>query len=183
MLQGGTPRGTKVPARSRKNIRLVSDRVRQTLDLLYPRIDVQRFLEHVLLDKLGVVFHIGTLEEMGEDEALTFPDRDEILVREDVYDALRRGELRPRFTIMHEFAHWVLHPGIPLAKSTRRGMHEFFEDSEWQADAFAGEFLMPAYLVVKHCRTAAQAAKIFGVSMDAAIVRVNVLRMEGLLRR
>ena len=183
MAQGGTPRGTKVPARSRRHLRLISDRARQALGLLDPCIDVLRFLEHTLLDKLGVVFHVGTMEDMGEDEARTYPDRDEIVVREDVYEALRRGDLRARFTVIHEFAHWVLHPGIALAKSARRGAHEFFEDSEWQADALAAEFLMPAHLVVKRCRTAAQVAALFGVSMDAAIVRVNVLKAEGLLRR
>jgi Zn-dependent peptidase ImmA (M78 family) len=173
----------KVPGRSRKKIRSISDRVRQALELIEPRIDVQRFLEHDLLEKLDVVFHIAEMEDMGEDEALTFPDRHEIHVREDVYEALRRGDLRARFTVIHEFAHWVLHPRIALARSSRPGAHQFFEDSEWQADAFAAEFLMPADLVIKYCKTAAQVAAMFGVSMDAAIIRVNVLKAEGLLRR
>jgi len=148
-----------------------------------PLIDVQRFLEHDLLDKLGIVFHVGEIEDMGEDEALTFPDRHEIHIREDVYERLRRGDLRARFTVIHEFAHWVLHPGLGLARSAKGSVHQFFQDSEWQADAFAGEFLMPADLVIKHCKTAAQVAAMFGVSMGAAIVRINVLKAEGLLRR
>jgi hypothetical protein len=181
--QGGKPRGVKVHGRSRQEIRAISDRIRETLNLLQPRLDVQRFLEHDLFAKAGIVFHVAKPEEMGKNEALTFPDRDEIHIRADVYDALTRGDLRARFTVVHEFAHWLLHPDLGLGRSSPGSMHQFFEDSEWQADAFAAEFLMPKNLLVKHCRTAVQAAAMFGVSLDTAIVRVNVLRAEGLMRR
>jgi hypothetical protein len=181
--QGSKPRGLKVQGRSRQEIRAVSDRIRETLGLLLPRPDVQRFLEHDLFDKAGIVFHVAEIDDMGQNEALTFPDRDEIHIRADVYDALVGGDLRARFTVIHEFAHWLLHPDLGLARSSPGSMHQFFEDSEWQADAFAAEFLMPADLLVKHCRTAVQAAAMFGVSLDVAITRVNVLRAEGLMRR
>ena len=181
--QAATPKGVKVHGRSRHKIRTISDGIRETLGLFQPRLDVQRFLEHELFDKAGIVFHVAEIDEMGQNEALTFPDRDEIYIRADVYDALVRGDLRARFTVVHEFAHWLLHPDLGLARSSPGSMHQFFEDSEWQADAFAAEFLMPADLLIKHCRTAVQVAALFGVSLDAAIIRVNVLRAEGLMRR
>jgi Zn-dependent peptidase ImmA (M78 family) len=61
--------------------------------------------------------------------------------------------------------------------------HRHYEDSEWQADAFAAEFLMPLEHVLRLPRLTAAAASVrFKVSLRAAMVRMNVLRNEGLLR-
>lgn len=182
MMQRGLPRGIKVPGRSRQIIRRISDRVRSLLNLRDPYIDLIRLVEHRLYEE-GLILHIAEAEELGEDEARAFPDIDEIHIREDVYAALRSGERRARFTVAHEIGHWILHPDVALARNARDGRHDFFEDSEWQADCFAAEFLMPAQMVIKWCSTANAVSEEFGVSLDAAIIRVQVLRSEGLLRR
>lgn len=65
-----------------------------------------------------------------------------MFIRKDVYDALHAGDPRARFTIAHEFGHFVLHDGIALARSNARS-HKVYEDSEWQANCFAAELLAP----------------------------------------
>jgi len=40
----------------------------------------------------------------------------------------------------------TVHRGVPLRRSATPLNHQPFEDSEWQSDAFAAEFLMPVDL-------------------------------------
>jgi len=182
MQQGGLPRGVKVPIRSRKNIRRVSDRLRIALGLRDPYIDIERLLEH-RLDEMGLVYDIADHQELSGNEAVTVPERNEIIIRSDVYQALRRGEHRARFTVVHEIGHWFLHHGVGLASNPTAGRHQFFEDSEWQADCFAAEFLMPAGIVARGFFTGNAVSQEFGVSLEAAIIRLKVLRSEGLMPR
>jgi Zn-dependent peptidase ImmA (M78 family) len=183
MRQGEPPRGVRVSRRGQLEVRQIAMRVREKLGLYDPYVDMMRLLEH-RLHVLGVDFDVRDEDEMGGDEACTLPDRNEIRIRLDVYNALEVGNRRARFTVAHELGHLVLHPGIVLARSLRIGTHSFDEDSESQADGFAAEFLMPVDLVVaRRCRTAAQVSEMFAVSMDAALIRVKALRTEGLLRR
>ena len=82
-----------------------------------------------------------------------------------------------RFTLAHEFGHMVLHnsevQGFPRAIS-RESNHKPFRDSEWQADAFAAELMMPA----ERARglSAEEIARRFGVSLQAARIRESVLK-------
>lgn len=179
-MQGGVPRGIRVPAQSRQHIRAKSDLLREFLALGTHPYNVENF-EH-WLDRLEVVFHVAEQAELGDREGITLPDQDEIHLREDVYEALLRGEPRARFTAVHELGHWTLRHSTALPRLPRGETHTYFEDSEWQADAFAAEFLMPAEHA-KGYRSAVNLAKAFGVSLDSAIIRMKVLRSEGLLRR
>ena len=78
-----------------------------------------------------------------------------ITLSEESYDDLENGGARARFTLAHELGHVVLHPHELLRLSSvphsiaayYRGEHQphkIFYDTEWQADSFAGAFLMPA---------------------------------------
>ncbi|KJV35841.1 hypothetical protein VI08_06665 [Luteibacter yeojuensis] len=131
------------------------------------------------LPKVWPDFYLGSkgLDEMGDDHGWTFPDKAEIWLREDVYDGLRTDRGRDRFTAAHELGHLVLH-GCPLARSRRpSGELPLFRDSEWQADNFAGEFLMPVEVVRKFPDPWTLAAECV-VSEQAASVRINELRRE-----
>ena len=72
-----------------------------------------------------------------------------IILRADTYDALcdvsDPKHCRARFTVAHEIGHLILHEGFALARGAVR--HKHYEDSEWQADTFAAELLMPTFLV------------------------------------
>lgn len=69
------------------------------------------------------------------------------------YEDLEREDPRARFTLAHEIGHAALHAAelvrlsqIPHQERAllRGGEHRVFENSEWQADNFAGALLMPA---------------------------------------
>jgi hypothetical protein len=179
----GPPRGVKVPATNRAAVRELTADLRRHFGLVDPYLDVVRFIEHKLAAGVGLVFAVQPRSVLGDDEGRTYPDRRRLELRDDVYMALRAGDPRARFTAMHEAGHLLLHPGIPLRRTAAVATHAAFEDSEWQADCFAAEILMPVeHMMLMPYRTAAYAAKIFGVSLRAAMIRVATLKAEGVFR-
>jgi Zn-dependent peptidase ImmA (M78 family) len=116
---------------------------------------------------------IGTQKEMGNRHGITCRDENYIMIREDVYDGACRGEGRDRFTCAHEVGHFLLHSNssVKLARLEKGLKIKPYEDPEWQANAFAGELLVPNYLV-----KGMKAIKISldcGVSVEAARIQIS----------
>jgi Zn-dependent peptidase ImmA (M78 family) len=111
--------------------------------------------------------------ELGDAEATTSMTEKTIKISESCYEAARRGESRYEFTLAHELGHLLLHTGRPvqLARGTKV---KAFVDAEWQADTFAGAFLMPAD-EVRRCGSTSEIMRKFGVSRQAAEVRCRIL--------
>ncbi|MFE9425304.1 ImmA/IrrE family metallo-endopeptidase [Kitasatospora sp. NPDC006697] len=99
------------------------------------------------------------------------------------------GEKRQRFTIAHEIAHLVLHPGKPLILD--RQVKVNFRDAtsstatdeeEMQANAFAAALLMPKFLVAErlhhHLERDAHVADVDIVKRIAADFDVSIQAME-----
>lgn len=107
---------------------------------------------------------------MGDTEAAMSPDRMKMCIRRDVYEALHNGDLRARFTIAHEFGHFMLHEGVALARGGSQE-HKIYEDSEWQANSFAAELLAP----VSQCKglTEDEIMQKFQVSRQCAGFRLK----------
>ena len=110
----------------------------------------------------------------------------EILATHETYDWLERGYPRGGFFVAHELGHCLLHtdqlvrlaqmPKAQQAALHRGGEevgHQIYQDTEWQANAFAGALLMPARglltleqehgelsppIIVEHFRVSAEAA-------------------------
>jgi Zn-dependent peptidase ImmA (M78 family) len=113
----------------------------------------------------------------------------EILASERVYAWLEAKHPRAAYFITHELGHCLLHTDqlIRLAQmptnrqaAFHRGqtMHKSFEDTEWQANAFASAVLMPAHGLVALEREygyldISLIAQRFGVSTEAAGYRLN----------
>jgi len=76
-------------------------------------------------------------------------DSNTVIIREDAYENARVGKGRDRFTIAHEIGHAILHNMglIPLSRTYPGEKIKTYEGIEWQADAFAGEFLCPAFVI------------------------------------
>jgi len=155
---------------SRKNIRNMAHMIRileGCTDKYY--FDIVHFLE-VTLPKLdnNFSFYIRTQEEMGECHGLTFPDRNEIQIREDVYERAYNGSGRDRLTMAHELFHLLQHEkeNISFARMEKSRRVETFRDPEWQADAFGGELLIPHHLIGG--MTAGEICEKCGVSSKAA---------------
>ena len=136
---------------SRKQIRRLVEYVRKLAkiedEVFFP---ILQFVENVLpviFDDFQ--FEVVPMEEMGNKHGESFPNRNIIRIREDVYMRAVRGEGRDRLTIAHEVGHFFMHEAdsISLCQLARGEKLRAFEDPEWQADAFGGELLAPAHLI------------------------------------
>ncbi|MFV5368234.1 ImmA/IrrE family metallo-endopeptidase [Acinetobacter junii] len=171
------PRGVKVAPLSKQSINQKARILRDKLFKLKPdeSIDLSKILEHKL-HSLGVIYDVWEIDEMPDVEALTNPDAMTIILRADTYDALcnplHPKYHRARFTVAHEIGHLFLHEGFALARGAVR--HQHYEDSEWQADTFAAELLMPTEQCVGLSIEQIQAK--FHVGYKAAKYKFNSLK-------
>jgi transcriptional regulator with XRE-family HTH domain len=185
-ISGETPfhrkrRGLIVPPLSAAVIREFAERVRSVFveddQVGFPII---RVLESQL-DRAFPNFHLDVVEReiMGEDEGRVMAGLGTLALREDVYIAACRGNGRARFTACHEFAHFLLHREVVMARSWNDGM-EIYRDSEWQADTYAGALMMSKRHLSKFANSL-EAARLCGMSSAAAQHQWSIYAKEGLV--
>ena len=106
-------------------------------------------------------------EEMEGAEGLMIPEISTIRIPINTVKDAARGIGRARFTIAHEIGHFFLHRNQSLVLC-RSGDHiPPYRNSEWQANTFAGELLVPFHLtkemnveeVMRKCKVSRQAAE------------------------
>ena len=135
-----------VPPRSREEIRAFALQLRKHVDIKEGRFPIIGFIE-MILPQLNPSFELIVADrtEMGDNLGLTYPDQHKIFLREDVYDNACDGKGFDRMTAAHEVAHYLLHSSelIGFARSTADKDVERYRTSEWQANCFAGELLIP----------------------------------------
>lgn len=157
---------------SRREIRNEAMRLRQLLgieDKLW--VNVIHILENVLpiIDK-EFYFEIVPDGELDA-HARAFPEDHYIKIRESIYDGARTGKGRDRLTVMHEFYHYIRHGKETISLARNPETVKIFENPEWQADVFAGEFLMP-WNAIRNM-SVAQIVQKCGVSERAAIYQLK----------
>ncbi len=103
----------------------------------------------------------GNVIELNDSEGFAKYDRDrriiEILASPETYEWLEQGYPRGGYFVAHELGHCLLHtdqlvrlaqmPKVQQAALHRGGQvvaHETYQDTEWQANAFASALLMPS---------------------------------------
>ncbi len=129
---------------------------------------------------------------LEESEGYTKYDRKrgviEVLASEQTYEWLEQSYPRATYFVAHELGHCVLHteqlirlahtPATRLEGLHRgKATHKPYQDTEWQANAFAGALLMPATGLLALERaigslTATDVSEFFGVSNEAAGYRI-----------
>lgn len=174
-------KGFVVPPRKRSELRAFAEKVRSKFcpdEVEFPIID---FLEFVMprLDP-SYVFRVASRSELGQDEGRVPMGSVELILREDVYERACMGIGRDRFTAAHEYAHYLLHRSVGFAR-TREEHHKIFQDSEWQADTFAGSLLMSArhapdfnnhVEMAEACLVSVRAAKVMWVKyVEEGVIR------------
>lgn len=131
------------------------------------------------VDPVAVANHLGLRVRIAEfeDESISGMLRDGM-----IYVNYTDMPQRQRFTIAHEIAHSVLHE----TKSDLHRQDGVRTQVEREADAFAGALLIPEVLLRRLIGQGVCAidelAKAFQVSKQSMRVRINHLRMGGLLR-
>ena len=112
-------------------------------------------------------------------EALYSPAERCIFLREfDYIHCVDGTNPRSLFTFAHELGHMALGHDKSLSREINANMeHELYEDSEWQANTFAAEFLMPLEEIKQlNLRTPDALMKAFGVSREAAQYRLQNIK-------
>lgn len=136
-------RGLLVPPMSTQALRDLAEQVRNVFvtaeTVEFPIMKVLEFDIPKIVD--GFYLDIGDAEEMNGEEGRVVSNKDSVMLRNDVYQAAWRGDGRARFTACHELAHYMMHRTVSFAR-TREDSHPIYQDSEWQADTFAGSLLM-----------------------------------------
>lgn len=168
--------GIVVPPRSKENIAMNAALLRKHLQLenkLYFPVD--KVYEALNLLYEGADFEVLPEEEMGDDHGRTYPDKNLIYIREDVYERACEGIGRDRFTMCHELGHLMMHRRVALSRIDPRNPPKIYRNSEWQADTFASYLMMPPSLVAQ-CGSVFAMQEEFGVSFEAAWVRRGELK-------
>ena len=167
----------QVPPRSLDSITASADVFRRALGVQgdkFPLVDVMEKIIPSLWDGFSLV--VGDMGEMGSAHGLAFPEKGEIWLREDVYEGYLAGQGRDRFTAAHELGHLLLHNNIGMARSIKSPSElKPYENSEWQANTFAGALLIPVETARK-LKDEFELMDACGVSFDAARVRLAQLR-------
>ena len=141
-----------------------------------PYVKVVQLLE-ILQDIDFLEFEVVEDHVLGEEEAISFPDQSFMRIKQMVYDKAANDDGHCRFTIAHELGHLLMHEGQASYARGTTGEHPIFEDSEWQADTFASEFLIDQRLIPANANEDV-IIEMFGVSRSAAEHRLTKFRRE-----
>ena len=164
---------------SRNDIKEMALSVRRTLNLEEAVfIDVIRILEALpwIYEKEGFEMEICFDRELDpKTHAYTDITNNRIVIKKTVYDRAVDGKGRDRLTIAHELGHYFLYKAFGVKLTFRDESQEVkvYEDPEWQAKCFAGEFLMPKHIIEN--MTIDEIVRKCGVSRDAAIYQSNLI--------
>lgn len=170
-------KGFKVPPLSRNQI-IQSTRVARLLNK--EAIRPNGYLDvHKILENYGL-YHIVSDEECPGRLAYTNSDG-WIIMQESVYVGICEGRGRDINTFCHELGHAVLHKGlIGMAREVDEAT-KVYENSEWQANEWAGNFLVPPELLYQDTLIAMSEegmARKYGVSLEC--IRVRLLNLKKL---
>jgi Zn-dependent peptidase ImmA (M78 family) len=171
-----------VPARTRLQLEQSASAWRQALgvrsDCMAP--DLVAILEHEIAS-LFPDFCLCIRDDlsMRGAEGYTEFDPPRIVLSDSTYLSAANFEGRGRWTAAHELGHLVLHKSaVPLDRAptryTRMDSLPSYASAEWQANAFAAGFLMPASSM-RGYDDPHEVAEFFKVSLTAAQNRMSTL--------
>ena len=173
--------GFRVPSQTKKTIRRIATNARAALGLPAGRVNWAAFLEE--LHSYGIVvdiFEASSAPVAQGIEACWVPESNTLYIQDAVYADAVRGGTRATFTIAHELGHVLLAHRRTINRVQETSSVAIWENSEWQANTFAAEFAMPlATIKNRSLLTVRQIADYFGVSQQAAEVRLRKLRADG----
>ena len=189
MIQQHSPSGFKVKGRSRYEIRREALKTKDLVLAMMKKSSMSEVLARDLfeqLSKLGIEYQI--IADDSDDIKKGVPAAmigNILILRDGTYEGIVKGNPRDIFTLYHEIGHYILKHERELNRG-QIGKHNFYEDSEWQANAFASEILMPVDEIVKMLETQPNVDwtdiyDSFPVSMQAAQYRYDKLVNEGFL--
>jgi hypothetical protein len=142
-------------------------------------IDCLRVLEQTLPNAKYNYMYVET-QELQDCAAFTIPERNVVVLREDVYEGLFDDNVFSRSTVIHELSHIVLRHAATWHRGAVLGQHKFYEDSEWQAKALTAAVMMSVE-ACREARSAHELAQLCGTSAQSARYRIDNLVKRGLI--
>lgn len=175
---------SRVPPRGREAIQADALYIRSAFQITTPYFPLIEVLEYALPRLMPeFILDIRDKQEMRAEYgsttlAMTAPMSGRLELREDVYDELHEHDGRARFTVAHELGHLFMHRSESgFARFDVHAKMPLYESSEWQADTFAAELLMPLAHAVK-CNCVDDIKTMFGVSKQAAEIRWQLVEKQ-----
>lgn len=176
-MLGNYKTGFRVKPLSTGKIRTKAMNIRSLLIPNEGDFDLCDFIEK--LERFGITYDVveDTFLPAGV-EASCIPEERIIYIALSTYQDICRNDGRARFTIFHELGHLLLAHSRTFHRDTKTDF-PVYENSEWQADQFAAEILMPLNIIkAKRLFTPLQLQEEFGVSFQAACYRLSKLRSK-----
>lgn len=170
----------RVAPRKIEEIRNIANHVRKKMGT--DEIPMGKLIELLLLK--GAVHVLEDNDQMFSDhaEARYDPEQHCVFLRQSDYEScLEDTWPRSKYTFWHEFGHAFLGHKISFARGEGIEGKDIkpYESSEWQADQFAAEILMPLDIMKKEAVcTVDGLIRRFGVSRKAAEKRIRQLRQH-----
>ncbi|HGM4966848.1 TPA: ImmA/IrrE family metallo-endopeptidase [Pseudomonas putida] len=177
-----TPQGLKVRAQSYASLEEIAEGIRAALPLRSGErymLDCAKILEHTL-PNAGFNYKVVEVDQLDECAAFTIPEKNLVVLREDVYDMLHEDNVFGRSTVVHEMGHIVLEHAVTLHRGAVLGQHRFYEDSEWQAKAITAAIMMPI-AACADAGTPERLAEMCGTSITSSRFRLDNFRKHGKL--
>lgn len=183
MIGDGPLGGFRVTGRGVADIRQSADNVRRVLGVADSpqNVDIGLLLDHLSV-KYGITYDVLESDEMphSDVEACWDPESLTMHIRSDVFEEACWNDPRARFTVIHELGHGLLAHRRTINRTGVNRKPKIYEDSEWQANQFAAEFLMPLDVIVKFGLTSAfRIQTYFNTSNQAAMRRFDQLQKRG----
>lgn len=181
------PKGFKVPKKNLKQFReiakfaisyiLTFSGIQRLRDL-----NIEKFLENGL-NKLGIELDIIDDDSIEINPKAPAAMVGKVLkVRNICYIGMCHKVARDLFTLFHELGHYFLGHERQYTRA-ELDEHNFSEDSEWQANQFAAEAMMPLNVIIdKELRTVEDFKLEFPyVSLEAIDIRIKNLKKYNLI--
>lgn len=183
MIGNGPLGGFRVAGRRITDIRVSADNVRRVLEIggAPQDLNIGLFLDRLSV-KYSITYDVLEPDEMPHPdvEACWDPESITMYIRSDVFEKACWDDPRARFTVIHELGHGLLGHRRTINRTGVERSPEVYEDSEWQANQFAAEFLMPLGIIQSlGLNTARKIEMHFNVSSPAAIRREKQLAKRG----
>jgi hypothetical protein len=144
------PQDHYVAARSEESIALLAYRLRDAhVSRLELRFNIVDFISRTLPQQLMLMkkgpFKIEFYNKdfKHDDSAFVSFNPRTLNVDKKIWADANDGESYPRFVLAHEIGHLVLHDHLAKAFSKNNKLRFAEQSAEWQANTFAGHFLLP----------------------------------------
>ncbi len=183
--RSGSPTGVRVAPKSYDELEVVAEGIRPLLPKAAGagpwKLDALRIFEQTL-PRAKFNYCVAETNGLKNIAGFTIPELRVVVVRQDVYDGLFEDRVFSRSTVIHELSHIVLDHATTFYRGRPTGQHQYFEDSEWQANSLTAAIMMP----LDACRAAGSPqnlAAMCGTSVQASTFRLQKLIERGLLAK